>query len=332
MSYDPGMATPRAVQVSVEATPYYHCISRCVRRAHLCGADRVTRRRFDHRKAWLVERMRDLGAVFAIDICAYAVMSNHYHLVVRIARERAEAWSDEEVVARYRCCFPGCVRAWEGMPAAEQKRRVDSWRQRLWNLSWFMRSLNEAIARRANREDDCTGRFWEGRFRSQALLDPGALLTCMSYVDLNPIRAGISRSLEQSDLTSIQQRLFAAASAHEVESSKPSLVPFAPEPEAAPTVGAFLPMTLSSYAELLRSLAAHVDDRSSAPVPAAARGALRDLGLDPDAFAANVRNFRRSFFLMVGTTHEIDVECRRRGLRRRRGLPGARRLYLPTAA
>jgi hypothetical protein len=95
------MAQPRYAQIDVNATPYYHCISRCVRRAFLCGHDRLTDRNFDHRKAWVVEKLAELTEIFAIRICAYAVLSNHFHLVLRVDAERGRAWSDDGVVERY---------------------------------------------------------------------------------------------------------------------------------------------------------------------------------------------------------------------------------------
>ena len=99
---------------------------------------------------------------------------------------------------------------WETRPDSEKNEMVTVWRLRLSDLSWMMRALNERIARRANKEDDCTGRFWEGRFSSQPLLDEAGLLTCMAYVDLNPVRAGLCHRLEDAAFTSVQERLKAA--------------------------------------------------------------------------------------------------------------------------
>ena len=129
---------------------------------------------------------------------------------MRIDRERARRLSDAQVIDAYGRVFPESVGRLEGLAAAAWAQRIAVWRERLWNVSWYMRCLNEWIARQANREDGCTGRFWEGRFRSQALLDAGAVLTCMCYVDLNPLRAGVAETLEAADFTSIQERLLLA--------------------------------------------------------------------------------------------------------------------------
>ncbi|MEZ9452523.1 transposase [Vibrio splendidus] len=91
------MTQVRSTQFSLQDTAYYHCISRCVRRDFLCGEDKYSGQNFEHRRVWLVERMRLLSQVFAIDVCAYAIMSNHYHLVLHVNTANVESWSDEEV-------------------------------------------------------------------------------------------------------------------------------------------------------------------------------------------------------------------------------------------
>src|SRR5690606_26816082 len=172
------MTRARRELVSLDATPYYHCISRCVRRAFLCGMDRDSGRDFSHRRAWIVSRIKQLAAVFAIDVAAYAVMSNHFHVVLRVDAERAGEWSRDAVIDRWRALFAGPpllqrLVAGDSLLDAELaaiESVVETWRDRLTDISWFMRCLNEHIARLANAEDHCKGRFWEGRFRCQALL------------------------------------------------------------------------------------------------------------------------------------------------------------------
>ena len=209
------MTRARRELVSLDATPYYHCICRCVRRAFLCGEDHVTGRNYEHRKEWVLDRLHELQAVFTVDVCAYAIMSNHYHLVIRLNREAAAELTEAQVIERWGSLFaiPLLVQRYgqdlceSDAEIREAKKVIAQWRERLSDLSWYMRCLNEPIARRANEEDRCKGRFWEGRFKSQALLDEAAVLTCMSYVDLNPVRAGLADTPEGSDFTSIQQRI-----------------------------------------------------------------------------------------------------------------------------
>ena len=149
------------------------------------------------------------------------------------------AWSDREVADRWMQIFTGPILmhrhlAGTALTALELEQVAEllaTWRKRLCNISWFMRCINEpipkalaslagqALARMANAEDHCSGRFWEGRFTSQALLDERAVLACMTYVDLNPIRAAMARTPEQSEYTSIRERI---VNAHDTP-----LLPFA---------------------------------------------------------------------------------------------------------
>ena len=149
------MTQSRQSQVSLSDTPYYHCISRCVRRAYLCGEDKYTEKSFEHRRQWVVERMHYLVSLFNIDICAYAIMSNHYQLVLHIDEQQNESLTHEDVCERWQ--------SEQTTSEAENKAAltiINGWKGRLADISWFMRCLNEFIALKANKEDECSGRFY----------------------------------------------------------------------------------------------------------------------------------------------------------------------------
>ena len=149
------MPRPRYAQVSLEATPYYHCIARCVRRAYLCGTDVSTGECYEHRRQWLEDRLLEVGGIFAIDVCAFAIMSNHYHAVLRVNRSQAETWGFDDVINQWHQLFSGSAPsqryiAGDKLGKAEidtLKEQVEEWRLRLMDISWFMRVINEDIAR-----------------------------------------------------------------------------------------------------------------------------------------------------------------------------------------
>ncbi len=209
--YPPEMTYPRSHLVDPDGGVYHVC-SRCVRRAFLCGQDRTTGRNFDHRRQWIEDRLLQLNDIFAVDVYAYAVMSNHYHIVLRVIPDRVAQWTDEDIAHRW--CLLN-TRKRETAECLNQRRctlmmnkqRIRTIRKRLQSLSWLMRYLNEPIARKANREDGCKGRFWEGRFRSQRLLDDPAVIGAMVYVDLNPVRAKVVSHPAAAMFTSLSHRL-----------------------------------------------------------------------------------------------------------------------------
>ncbi len=191
-----------------------HAIQRCVRRAYLAGVDDRSGKDFSFRREWIRRRMEALASVFAVDVLSYAIMSNHLHIILRNRPDVVETWSDEQVALRWLRVFPGRrldeqlaeptesdVQALAGNP-----QRMAEVRSRLSDISWFMRALSEPIARLANRQDECTGRFWEGRFKAQRIADEAGLLACAMYVDLNPVRAAMAESPEQAEHTSAYDR------------------------------------------------------------------------------------------------------------------------------
>ena len=308
------MTRARQQLIDLSATPYYHVISRCVRRAFLCGEDKLTGKNFNHRRQWLIDRIKLLSDVFSIDIAAYAIMSNHYHLVIRVNREQAQDWSMDEVISRW-------YRLYHGNPLVDLYRQgqiddevrlsrieefAEIWRERLYDISWFMRNLNESIAREANKEDNCTGRYWEGRYKSQALLDETALLSCMMYVDLNPIRANMCDDLASSDFTSIQERIkcYQHAKKHDSDQNTPAqppaLLPFglSQDKEA-------IAFSAPDYFALVDWSGRAIHPNKSGFIDSNIPKLIDDLGLSEDEWLENVRNFRRHYGNFAGSKESL---------------------------
>lgn len=329
------MPRARSETVDLASTPYYHCISRCVRRAFLCGRDEYTGQDYEHRRAWVVERLWLLSEVFAIELYAYAVMSNHLHVVIRVDQDAARRWDDDEVVERYARLFPGMKEAAKNASATQRRELCEKWRERLCSVSWFMRCLNEHIARRANKEDDCKGRFWEGRFKSQPLLDEEALLTCMAYVDLNPVRSGNALNLEQSEHTSIALRLEYAEAALDEPNTKvvpPQLAPF-DDQVSRRSKRTRIPMSFLHYVELLE----WTGRRQRAVGPAGfirgdAPALLQKLKLDPTAWLRVMEHQGLRTLTVLGSVEALDEFAESQGKHWVHGKGLARALAAPVGA
>ncbi len=249
---------PRKDVIREDVVGVYHVWSRCVRRAWLCGYDPVTDQDYSYRKQWIYQWLEELARIFAVDACVFAILANHFHLLLRNRPDLAAQWSDEEVVRRWWQLCPE-RRDDQGKPAEPTKAEIASWmfdpqrvaelRQRLSSISTFMQYLNQWIANRANAEDGVTGHFFQDRFGCRDLLDEGAILACSIYIDLNEIRAQLADTVENSKNTSAyfrllarlyqQQRAAAAASATDVPQPGDSLDWLCPvsEQDCAPLLG-----------------------------------------------------------------------------------------------
>ncbi|CAA0111344.1 Uncharacterised protein [BD1-7 clade bacterium] len=317
------MTRAREQQISLDATPYYHCVSRCVRRAFLCGGE------YEHRREWVEDKMLELARVFCLDIAAYAVMSNHYHVVLYIDADTANALTDYEVVDRWHLLFKGNVLSHrfikgESLTEAEKtavSEMANEWRQRLMSISWFMRILNESIARQANSEDGCTGRFWEGRFKSQALVDEKALAACMAYVDLNPVRAGMAKTPEESTYTSIQKRLLSDIN-HKKDKA---LQPFVGSKGAQSEQG--LPFDWVDYLQLVDWTGRQIRDDKRGYISGQMPDILIRLDIKPDKWLVATQHFEVRFKRLVGSAEYIRSIARSMSIKRVGGMQNCRSVF-----
>jgi len=301
------MTISRAQQIDLSVTPYYHCINRCVRRAFLCGEDKHTGQSYEHRRGWISDNIKSLSKVFAIDVAAYAVMNNHYHIVLRVDQETAEQWNTLEVINRWSELFKMPViisRFLRGECTTKAElivvdEIVTDWRSRLCDISWFMRILNEDIAREANKEDGVTGRFWEGRFKSQALLDEQALIACMAYVDLNPVRAGIAKTPETSDFTSIQERILKAMKKESCE-----LLPFINNAKKGHKNKAIM-FELNEYITLVDWSGREIRQDKHGFISENIPLILCRLGIDEKDWINHIRYFERQFPTVAGNIEKL---------------------------
>jgi len=304
------MTLPRKQLISIDNTPYYHIITRCVRRAFLCGKDKYSGKSFEHRRQLIVDRIKQLADVFNIDVCAYAVMSNHYHLVLKV--NCTKHWDEKRVLMHWSSLceiIPLCKRFMNGEHLSKAQLdmvylQTNEYRKRLMCISDFMQLLNQYIARQANIEDNVTGHFWQARFKSQALLDERALLTCMAYVDLNPIRAAMAQTPETSDYTSIQER---------IKSKKTNLLNLGFGDDD-------IPYGLGDYCALVDATGRVIVANKKGYIPDDLPGILDRLNLNSNTWLDELDQFKTKGHTAIGTVQQLKDFCKSVQKKWRRGI------------
>jgi hypothetical protein len=349
------MPAPRYSQLDLAETKWYHVVSRCVRRAFLCGVDNNTGISYEHRRDWVEARMKYLASIFTVDIAAFAILHNHYHIVVRVDDERIWEMPTEEVIRRWSLLYKGPIiiqrymKQRQSMSEGELlqvEKLAAEYRMRLCDLSWFMRNLNEYISRRANAEDSVKGHFWESRYKCQALLDEKAVLAAMAYTDLNPIRAGISASIEESEHTSARQRVSEVQeqkkqpqrqnvetsssdnNSRKANARQAPLLPFDP----IEACKASIPFAFSDYLELIDTAGRVVHPTKRGYIPDNTPRLLVKLGIDLKTFIEHSNHFIERFGNHAGEPARLTELAAKRNARYLRGIGRARELFGCTEA
>ena len=295
------MTQPRSQLVDPTQAGTFHCVNRCVRRSWLCGLDNYLGKSFEHRKSWVEARILELGNIFACGVHAWAVMSNHLHIVVHMSPSTANSWSPEEVARRWTQLYPARTAELCAQKIASILENPDvliEYRSRLTNLSWFMKSLSEPIARKANAEDKVTGRFWEGRFGCQALLSEKSILAAMAYVDLNPVRAKIASNIATSRYTSVKLRNQQLRKNPE-RANQPLMPLVGVKSFNLPDISA------ADYIELVDFTGRELHPGKRGKIEASEPKALTKLGLDKNHWTTRVKGIGSGYWRVVGELEEL---------------------------
>lgn len=327
------MPIARRDLVDSETPGFYHCNNRCVRRTFLCGIDEETGKDYTYRKDWLEKRMLELCDVFAVDVYAYAVMDNHYHIVLYVDPLAPLKWSDDEVAERWLKAYPSRLdepqfaaqRELKKQAIMADKDKLKTYRKRLGKLSWFMGRLNEPLAKRSNREEFCTGAFWEGRYSSQALLDEAAVLSCMCYVDLNPVRAKITQKLEESNHTGIKKRI------DNIKTQASNQT----QPDLSKSINALscqlksqrMTISIKDYFDLVEWTGKSIVYDNKATIPPNIQSVLSSLNLQQEHWLKHIKDFNQHYCHVVGPVELIRQKAKAMAVKYLRGVSSAKQLF-----
>ncbi len=312
------MTYPRSQTISQTEDGHYHIISSCVRGAFLLN--NTEPEKYNLRKKWVQEKMISLSKIFYIDIFGYALMDSHMHIVLGTRYFQADKASRKDVAKRWLTLHP--KRRGKTTPTekdinelANNKKEVEVCRKKLRDVSWYMKALNQYIARRANLEDNVKGRFWQGRFESIALPESSAILKCLMYVELNPIRAKIAETPETSKFTSCYDRIKAHLARKKAKTNNNSkdkekdswLAQIFDTPKSK----GILHMTFEEYLDLLDWTGREIRKDKRGAIPDNLAPILERLGLRTNHWADSFESFRHDFRRVAGSEETIRAYAKK---------------------
>ena len=327
------MTTARQDIIAKDRNERYHISCRCVQKAWLLGTDPDTGNDYNHRKDWIPDKLKFYQKIFCIDLGAYAVMDNHFHIIIENRIDLANKLTDKEIVFRWLLLHPTreAKKAKRVEPTSDEINEklitldLEKTRQRLCDISWYMKEFNWSIAYRANREMNRKGKFFEARFNCQYLADDAAVLTCMIYVDLNVIRARAAKSVEESVFTSAHDRSVADLAMKNLETFsaiQPATLTLtypqeqeiknqielvknhhwlAPlKSDVSSDLKPFLNITLDKYLDLLDYTGRAYHKDKPGIIPGTIAPILMAMDLNHNLWMASIKNYGSWFYRVVG--------------------------------
>jgi REP element-mobilizing transposase RayT len=323
-----------------------HVTQRCARHNFLLDDNCGPCGKFERRRNAILDRITHLAGAFAIEVLGVALMNNHLHLILRNRPDIVSQWSDLEVARRWLRICPGFSQAHadfskrtpdlptldDAALLAKDREKIKLLRRRLADIGSLMWSLNDYSAKLFNLTDCMTGCFWEGRYKAQSLLDNLALLLCVLYVDLNPIRAGIAQSPEESEFTSAYLQIQSLEAINKRPSTNPSLLPnafLAPiriSSEASAQLRSrtgcrasdygFLDMSTAEYLIVLDLMGRLMRNDKTAAIPNDLPPIFERLKITFENAHELVRGYQQLFTSFVGTKASIHAKAQEFGLKR----------------
>lgn len=332
---------PRKELVASGQVSVFHTVNHCLPTAQLAGSERKTGRSLEHRREFLMERIRLQSTLLSVEVLAFAVEPQRLQLVLRTRPDLVKQLSDTEIARRYLSAIPpkhGFDQELETPSAGEIRAVINNRtlfaraRNRLSDLSWFISQLAESIARNANRESGLTGKFWEGRFNCRPILDPTGLALAATHCDLAPVVAGAAQSPASLKGTSLALRLQAARSGTPSWlasiAADPGRKPAGQRPPRVPAGRvAGIVLNDAEFREVLEWTCRELSSKTPGRFPDDLAEHFIGLEVSPDSWIRLSREYDDIFKRAVGTPKSLEKLIRKTGGQHLQGANRVRELF-----